>query len=138
MIDSIDTDRAHENETFRASLDKDVVVDGKTIIPRRSDVYVKVIEVQQAGKLKGQSELQVQLDRVVIGKQAYPVTSNTFGRVEGKKAVRNVGNGAAVGGVLGGISAEQGSGHRRRSRRWWCGNHEARTNPHHRNRCCSN
>jgi hypothetical protein len=106
MIDSIDTDRAHENETFRASMDKDIVVDGKTIVPRRSDVFVKVIEVQQAGKLKGQSELQVQLDRIFIGKQAYPVTSNTFtqtGESEGKKAARNVGIGAAVGGVLGGI-----------------------------------
>ena len=106
MIDSIATDRAHENETFRASLDKDIVVDGKTIIPRRSDVFVKVVEVQQAGKLKGQSELQVQLDRLFIGKQSYVVTSNTFtqtGESEGKKAARNVGIGAAVGGVLGGI-----------------------------------
>src|SRR5262249_31312580 len=50
MIDSINTDQAHANETFRASLDKDITVDGKTIIPRRSDVFVKVIEVQQAGK----------------------------------------------------------------------------------------
>lgn len=106
MIDSIATDRAHENETFRASLDKDIVADGKTIIPRRSDVFVKVVEVQQAGKLKGQSELQVQLDRLFIGKQSYAVTSNTFtqtGESEGKKAARNVGIGAAVGGVLGGI-----------------------------------
>jgi hypothetical protein len=106
MIDSIQTDRAHENETFRASMDKDIVVDGKTIVPRRSDVFVKVIEVEQAGKLKGQSELQVQLDRIFIGKQAYSVTSNTFtqtGDSEGKKAARNVGIGAAVGGVLGGI-----------------------------------
>jgi hypothetical protein len=106
MIDTIATDRAHENETFRASLDKDIVVDGKTIIPRRSDVFVKVIEVEQAGKLKGQSQLQVQLDRIFLGKQSYAVASNTFtqtGDSQGKKAARNVGIGAAVGGVLGGI-----------------------------------
>src|SRR6266849_3660986 len=42
MIDSINAERSHQNETFRASLDKDIVVDGKTIIPRRSDVFVKV------------------------------------------------------------------------------------------------
>jgi hypothetical protein len=106
MIDSINTDQAHASETFRASLDRDISVDGKTIVPRRSDVFVKVIEVQQAGKLKGQSELQVQLDRIFIGKQSYSVASNTFtqtGESEGKKAARNVGIGAAVGGVLGGI-----------------------------------
>jgi len=87
-------------------LDKDIVVDGKTIIPRRSDVFVKVVEVQTAGKLKGQSELQVQMDRLFIGKQSYTVASNTFtktGDSEGKKAARNVGIGAAVGAALGGI-----------------------------------
>jgi outer membrane lipoprotein SlyB len=106
MIDSINAERSHQNETFRASLDKDIVVDGKTIVPRRSDVFVKVVEVQTAGKLKGQSELQVQLDRLFIGKQAYTVASNTFtktGDSEGKKAARNVGIGAAVGAALGGI-----------------------------------
>src|SRR5436190_4496630 len=106
MIDSINAERSHQNETFRASLDKDIVVDGKTIIPRRSDVFVKVVEVETAGKLKGQSELQVQLDRLFIGKQSYTVTSNTFtktGDSEGNKAARNVGIGAAVGAALGGI-----------------------------------
>ena len=106
MIDSINAEKSHQNETFRASLDKDIVVDGKTIIPRRSDVFVKVVEVQTAGKLKGQSELQVQLDRLFIGKQSYTVASNTFtktGDSEGKKAARNVGIGAAVGAALGGI-----------------------------------
>ena len=106
MIDTIDTEKSHPDETFRASLDQPIVVDNQTIVPRRSDVFVKVVEVQTAGKLKGKSELKVQLDRIFIGKQSYTVTSNEFtetGSSEGKKAARNIGIGAAVGGVLGGI-----------------------------------
>ena len=106
MIDSIDTEQAHPNETFRASLDKPIVVDGQTIIPPRSDVFVKVVEVQSAGKLSGTSELNVELDKLFIGKQSYPVVSNTFtetGSSQGKKAARNVGIGAAVGGIIGGV-----------------------------------
>src|SRR5437867_8469703 len=106
MIDSIDTEQAHPNETFRASLDKSIVVDGQTIIPPRSDVFVKVVEVQSAGKLSGTSELKVELDKLFIGKQSYPVVSNTFtetGSSQGKKAARNVGIGAAVGGIIGGV-----------------------------------
>jgi len=106
MIDSIDTEQAHPNETFRASLDKPIVVDGQTIIPARSDVFVKVVEVQSAGKLSGTSELKVELDRLFIGKQSYTVVSNTFtetGPSQGKKAARNVGIGAAVGGIIGGV-----------------------------------
>jgi hypothetical protein len=105
-IDSIDSENSHPNQTFRATLDKPIVVDNQTVIPRRSDVFLKVIEVQSAGKLKGTSELKVQLDRLFIGKDPYTVTSNTFdetGASAGKKAARNVGIGAAVGGVLGGI-----------------------------------
>ena len=105
-IDAIDTESSHPNQTFRASLDKDIVADNQTVFPRRSDVFLKVIEVQSAGKLKGQSELKVQLDRLFLGKDSYTVTSNTFeqtGASEGKKAARNVGIGAAAGAVLGGI-----------------------------------
>ena len=105
-IDAIDTESSHPNQTFRASLDKDIVADNQTVFPRRSDVFLKVIEVQSAGKLKGQSELKVQLDRLFMGKDSYTVTSNTFeqtGASEGKKAARNVGIGAAAGAVLGGI-----------------------------------
>src|SRR5213594_2030449 len=106
MIDSIDTEQAHPNETFRASLDKPIVVDGQTIIPARSDVFVKAVEAQSAGKLSGTSELKVELDRLFIGKQSYSVVSNTFtetGPSQGKKAARNVGIGAAVGGIIGGV-----------------------------------
>lgn len=105
-IDSVDTETSHPNQTFRASLDKAITVDNQTVIPRRSDVFLKVTEVQSAGKLSGTSQLKVQLDRLFIGKDPYPVTSNTFeqtGSSEGKKAARNVGVGAAVGGILGGI-----------------------------------
>jgi hypothetical protein len=105
-IDSIDSETSHPNQTFKASLDKPIVVDNQTIIPRRSDVLLKVTEVEQARKLKGTSQLKVQLDRLFIGKDSYQVASNTFeekGSSEAKKAARNVGIGAAVGGILGGL-----------------------------------
>lgn len=105
-IDSIDSETSHPNQNFKASLDKPILVDNQTVIPRRSDVLLKVTEVEQAGKLKGTSQLKVQLDRLYIGKDSYPVASNTFeetGSSEGKKAARNVGIGAAVGGILGGV-----------------------------------
>jgi hypothetical protein len=105
-IDSIDSETSHPNQNFKASLDKPIVVDNQTIIPRRSDVLLKVTEVEQARKPKGTSQLKVQLDRLFIGKDSYQVASNTSeekGSSEAKKAARNVGIGAAVGGILGGL-----------------------------------
>jgi hypothetical protein len=106
MIDSISSDKSHAGDTFRASVDNPVIVDNQTIIPKKADVLVKLTDVQSAGKLKGTSQLKVQMDRIVIGKTSYDVVSNTYeqtGEAEGKKAARNVGVGAAVGGILGGI-----------------------------------
>jgi hypothetical protein len=105
-IDSISSDKNHAGETFRASVDTAIVVDNQTIIPKRADVVLKLTDVESAGKLKGTSQLKVQLDRIVVGKKSYDVVSNTYeqtGESEGKKAARNVGVGAAVGAVLGGI-----------------------------------
>jgi hypothetical protein len=106
MIDSISSDESHEGETFRAELDKPILVDNQTIIPRRADVFLKLVGLQSAGKLSGTSELKVQMDKIVIDKTPYNIVSNTYirtGSPEGQKAARNVGLGAAVGGILGGI-----------------------------------
>jgi len=81
-------------------------VDNQTIVPKRADVDLKLIEVESAGKLKGTSELKVQLDKIYIDKKPYTVTTNVYsqsGSSSGEKAARNVGIGAAIGGVLGGV-----------------------------------
>jgi hypothetical protein len=106
MIDSIESDKSHAGDSFRASLDKPIVVDNLTVVPRNVDVSVKLVDVQSAGKLSGTSQLKVQLDKIFINKKPYDVATNTYsqsGASEGQKAARNVGVGAAVGGILGGI-----------------------------------
>jgi hypothetical protein len=106
MIDSIESDRAHAGDSFRASLDRPIVVDNLTVAPKNVDVSVKLVDVQSAGKLSGTSQLKVQLDKIFINKKPYDIATNTYqqsGASEGQKAARNVGVGAAVGGILGGI-----------------------------------
>jgi hypothetical protein len=105
-IDPISSEGSHPGETYRASLDQPIVIDNQTIVPRRGDVDLKLVEVESAGKVKGTSELKVQLDKIYIDKKPYAVTSNVYsqsGSSSGAKAARNAGIGAAVGGVLGGI-----------------------------------
>jgi hypothetical protein len=105
-IDPISSEGSKAGETYRASLDQPITVDNQTIVPRRGDVDLKLVEVESAGKLKGTSQLKVQLDKIYIDKKPYTVTSNVYsqsGSSSGEKAVRNVGIGAAIGGVLGGV-----------------------------------
>lgn len=107
MIDSVDSGTAHEGETFRGALDSAVVIDNQIVLPKCSDVYLKVTHVTSAGELKGKSELQLSVDRIFIGKNSYAVESNIYqssGAAQAPKAVRNGAIGAAIGAAFGAIT----------------------------------
>ena len=107
MIDSVDSETAHVGETFKASLDAPVVIDNETVFPKGSEVYVKVSKVQSAGRLSGRSELQLQLDRIFLGRKSYMLQSNFFvntGASQAAKTAKTSGLGAAIGAAIGAIS----------------------------------
>jgi hypothetical protein len=107
MIDSVDSDTAHAGETFKASLDAPVVIDGQTVFPTGSDVYLKLTSVQQAGRVSGKSEVKLQLDRIFLGRKSYQIESNTYtntGAGQGGKTARSAGVGAAIGAAIGAIA----------------------------------
>lgn len=107
MVDSVDSKINQVGESFKASMDSPVIVDGQTIIPKGGEVFVKLTKVASAGNLKGASEVQLQLDRLYVSNKAYTVTSNTFqsvGGSEGKKTAKQTGIGAGIGAVIGAIA----------------------------------
>jgi hypothetical protein len=57
MIDSVNSETSRVDETFKASLDEAIVLDGETVFPEGAEVYVKLARVQSAGRVKGQKEL---------------------------------------------------------------------------------
>ena len=44
---------ARVGQTFDASLDEPVMVNGKTVIPRGADAVVKLVDAKESGKLAG-------------------------------------------------------------------------------------
>ena len=106
MIDSIDSDENHQGQMFRGSLDVPIHAGNQVVLPRGAQVFVRLVEVQSAGKLKGRSELRLQLDRIVTHNATYTVHSDTVwlrGSSQGKKTGKSAGIGAIVGGGLGAI-----------------------------------
>jgi hypothetical protein len=107
MIDSIDSETARLDETFKASLDAPIIVDNETVFPKGSEVYVKLSKVQAAGRVSGRSELQLKLDRIFLGKKSYLLESNTYmttGASQGARTAKTAGIGAAIGAAIGAIS----------------------------------
>jgi len=106
-IDSVDSKTDQVGQTYKASMDSPLVLDGQTIIPKGGEVTLKLTKVSSAGNVKGTSEVQLQLDRLYVNKKAYTVTSNVFqsvGSSEGKKTAKQTGIGAGIGAVIGAIA----------------------------------
>src|SRR5262245_23499522 len=107
MIDSVDSETARLGETFKASLDEPIIVDNETVFPKGSEVYVKLSKVQAAGRVSGRSELQLQLDRIYLGRKSYLVQSSTYattGASQGGRTAKSAGVGAAIGAAIGAIA----------------------------------
>jgi hypothetical protein len=107
MIDSVDSATARPGETFKGSLDEAIVVDNETVFPKGSEVYVKLSKVESAGRVSGRSEIQLQLDRIFLGKKSYLLSSSTYattGASQGGRTARSAGIGAAIGAAIGAIS----------------------------------
>lgn len=107
MIDSVDSSKNKTGQMFHASLDKPIVIGGKTVVPAGADVLIRLAEAKSAGKVSGSSELELQLVRMTTGGKTYPLVSNSYtakGKSRGKDTAKKVGIGAAAGAVIGAIA----------------------------------
>jgi hypothetical protein len=107
MIDSIDSSKNQAGEKFLATVATPVRVDDETIIPKGADIYVALAASKSAGKIKGQSELQVELDHVELYGKSYPMRSSVVqqqGSSRGKDTAKKVGIGAGIGAAIGAIA----------------------------------
>jgi hypothetical protein len=107
MIDSVDSSTAHEGDTFKASLDTAIKVDNETVFPVGTDIYVKLAKVESAGRVSGKSELQLQLDHILLGRKSYSLESNKYvqtGASQAGRTAKSAGVGAAIGAAIGAIA----------------------------------
>jgi hypothetical protein len=107
MIDPVDSSVNQVGETFRASLDEPLMVDGDTIVPRGADVTVKLVSRAEAGRVTGRSELTLALMDINVQGRRYEITTSEVsqaGGSRGKQSAERVGGGAALGAVIGAIA----------------------------------
>ncbi len=106
LVDPIDSETAQQGQTFHATLDSPLAVEGDVAIPAGHDVEGHVVAVQSAGKFAGKSLLTLQLDRISAAGKYYNIQTDQWhreGSSRGKNTAEKVGAGAAIGAVLGGI-----------------------------------
>jgi hypothetical protein len=88
-------------------VENDIHVNGRLVIPARSEVTGKLVSVTQAGKVSGRAELVMQLESVIINGETYNLRTNQLTK-RGESSVKDdttkVAAGAAIGAVLGAIT----------------------------------
>ena len=106
-IDNIDSRASRAGQTFRASLDAPILVDGHVVVPKGLNVNLKLVDAESAGKFSGRSELTVALDSFTYQGKTYRLTSSSVqekGASRGKRSGEVIGGGAILGAIIGGLA----------------------------------
>jgi hypothetical protein len=107
LIDGVDSDMNRVGQTFSASLDEPVMINGETVIPRGADVVVKLVDSKESGKFTGRSELTLDLVSVKIDGRPVDINTQTVSRESssrGERTAKVAGGTAAVGAIIGAIA----------------------------------
>jgi hypothetical protein len=107
MIEGVDSENARVGQTFAASLDQPVMLNGDTVIPRGADVTVKLVDAKESGKLTGRAELALALQSIRVNQQMVDINTQTVTQESssrGERTAKVAGGTAAVGAIIGAIA----------------------------------
>ncbi len=107
MIDTMDSEKNHVGDKFRASLEADLAVDDVVVAPKGAEVYGRLAEAKEAGHLAGKSELKLELTDILINQQLHPIMTGDYdvaGKSRGANTAKKAAGGAVIGAVIGAIA----------------------------------
>lgn len=103
----IDSGKASEGQTYRASLDAPLTSQGRVIVPAGAPVTLTIMGVQSAGRIKGNSALSLRPTSLEYRGRNYPINGSVLeeqGKARGKNTAIKTGIGAAAGALIGGLA----------------------------------
>ncbi|MBI3933795.1 MAG: hypothetical protein HY316_03830 [Acidobacteria bacterium] len=107
LLDTLNTDRNQSGDRFRASLEEPIISEGNVIVPRGTTVEGRIVDAQQAGRVKGVAEMTLELSQLRLSSGETVVLETGTIRREGETSTgedaAKVGTGAAIGAVIGAI-----------------------------------
>jgi hypothetical protein len=108
LQEKLSSEKNQPGDSFQATLDQAVVVDGFIIAERGARVQGRITELDRSGKVKGRAKLVLELTQLNTSDgQRVRVQTSPFERVAQstvKKDAMKVGIGAAIGAAIGGIA----------------------------------
>ena len=106
-VDPIDSSKQKAGFRFSANLETNLQYDNVVVARRGTPVYGVLATASSAGKMKGSSELGLELTDIVINGTSYPLMTSTYeieGKGEGGNTAKKVFGGAGLGALIGGLA----------------------------------
>lgn len=109
--DTIDSAKAAEGQTYAAEVAEEVLdADGNVVIPRGSNAQIVIRSASKGGKIRGASDLVLDLQSISVEGQEYTVSTvdlqqkGRSGVGANKRTAEMTGGGAALGAIIGAIA----------------------------------
>ena len=107
LIDPVDSETDRLGQSYRASIDQPVVVDGQTLVRRGADATVTLIDAKNSGKIEGRTALTLDLKSITVDGKAYDIATSGVTQESGSRGARSakvIGGTAALGAIIGAIA----------------------------------
>lgn len=107
LIDAVDSKMDHLGQTYRASVEQPVVINGQTLIPRGSDAVAVLSDDQRSGRIQGKTVLTIALRSVSVNGQTYDLATSNVSKSSGSRTTRSgevIGGTAALGAIIGALA----------------------------------
>jgi hypothetical protein len=107
MIDGVDSEQSRLGQTYRASLDEPILVNGQTAVARGADCIVRLVEDKESGKFAGKTVLTLDLQQVQVNGRMIDVTTGDVTQSSASRGARTakvVGGTTALGAIIGALA----------------------------------
>ena len=107
MIDSLNSENAVTNQSFRGTLAGDLIADGMIALPQGTTVIGRVVDAKDAAHFKGSALLSIELTAIDSHGRSIPLVTDTYtkeGAGRGKNTAAKTGGGAALGAIIGALA----------------------------------
>jgi hypothetical protein len=104
LIDPVNSERDNLGQTYRASVDQPVLINGQTVIPRGADAVATLIDAQKSGKIEGRTVLTLDLKTIAVNGRSYDIVTTGVPEASGSRGERSakvIGGAAALGAIIG-------------------------------------
>jgi hypothetical protein len=105
--ETISAKQDQAGQAFTAVVAQAVTHGGHTVIPAGTTVSGRIVQAHQGGKIKGGSNLALQLNSIRVNGNSYPITTNQYvqeAKGKGKRTTVMGAGGAGAGALIGGLA----------------------------------